>query len=43
MSARRWYATLRRASAALWEALRDALGERRARRLHLRQLERIFG
>lgn len=43
MSAPRWYLALRRASATLWDALREGLSERRARRLHLRQLERIFG
>jgi hypothetical protein len=37
------YASLRRTAAAWWGAVRDALAERRARRMHLRQLERIFG
>ncbi len=43
MSTPRWYARFRRTVAAWWEAARAAQAERRARRTHLRQLERIFG
>lgn len=43
MSPIRFYAEMRLAVAALWQATRDALATWRARRVQLRQLERIFG